>query len=183
MTGLFLIPVAIVWLLLALAVTGWVARRFNGRAMKVASCVLSFPLLLAAPLIDELVGRGEFEQLCKDNSTIQVDRSTAGGRTVYLAKTSDVELNGTWVHVVLKPWRFVDARTGETVVSYKTLNAGGGWLIRHLGISEGGVPLTFKGYCDPGGVVDPHKLFSEIGITQIQRANVDIKGAGKASNQ
>ena len=174
MTGLLLIPVAIVWLLLALAATGWIARRFKTRAMKVASCVVAFPLLMAAPLADELVGKRQFEQLCRDNSTIQVDRAKAVGKTVYLAKTSDIEISGKWLRLVLQPWRFVDATTGEIVVSYNTLMVDGGWLIRHLGISAGGVPLTFKGSCEPGGVVDTVRIFKELEIKTIQRSEVNL---------
>ena len=175
MTGILLIAVAFAWLIAVVVVTRWVARRFNSPTMKVVSWMILLPALMVAPLVDELIGKRQFEQLCKDNSTIQVDRAKAVGKTVYLAKTADVEIKDKWLRVVLKPWRFVDATTGEPVVSYNTLMVDGGWLIRNLRISEGGVPLTFRGSCEPGGVVDPIKLFEELNVTQIQRSALNLK--------
>lgn len=168
MTGILLIAVAIAWLIAAVAVTRWAVRRVNSLTMKAVGWMILFPTLLAAPLTDELVGGRQFEQLCKDNATIQVDRATAVGKTVYFVPQPAIEVKGTWVRVVLKPQRFVDAKTGETVVNYNELIAGGGRLIRTLGISEGGVPLTFKGTCVPANRPSSIQTFAPFGIKYIE---------------
>jgi hypothetical protein len=130
--------------------------------------VLLFLAVAPVPLIDEIVGGRQFAQLCKENSTIQVDRAKAAGKTVYLAEDPDINIKGAWVRIVLQPWRYVDATTDETIVSYNTLLAGGGVFIRTLGISEGGVPLTFKGHCAPKNRPASVETFKDFGINYVQ---------------
>ena len=126
---------------------------------------------------DRRVGGGrQFKQLCEANSTIHVDRATAAGRTVYLAETPDVEIKGTWVRVVLKPWRFVDAMTGELVVSYNTLQAQGG---RFLKVSEGHEPLTFNGYCAPAESPASVETFRPYDINYIEPPHMNRYGEQK----
>jgi hypothetical protein len=172
MTGIYLLVVAAIWVTAVIWLSNIVTRELPVTTWRIPIALVIFAALLLLPLADEIVGGRQFEQLCKENSTIQVDRAKAIGRTVYLAELPDVEIVGKWVRIVLKQWRFVDATTHETVVSYNTLMAVGGRLIRTLGISEGGVPLTFKGTCEPGGVVDPLKLFRELEVTQIRRSEL-----------
>lgn len=173
MGGLILFFVIGLWLAFAIWLSKTITKKLPIAWWRIPVGVLVFGVLLLLPVIDEIVGGRQFEQLCKDNSTIQVNRATAVGKTVYLAQTPDVEIKGTSVRVVLKPWRYVDATTGELVVSYNTLQAVGG---RFLKISEGHVPLTFNGYCAPGGSrVYADKLFKELRVTQIQRSELTIK--------
>lgn len=168
MTGIFLIAVAVAWLIAVVVVTRWVARRFNSLTMKVVSWMILVPTLMTAPLVDELIGKRQFEQLCKDNATIHVDRETAVGKTVYFVPQPAVEVKGTWVRVVLKLRRFVDATTGETVVTYNELMADGGWLVRTLIISEGRVPLSFRGDCVPQNRPGSIQTFEPFGINYIE---------------
>ena len=95
-------------------------------AMATVIVGLVFAVLLPLPLIDEIVGRQQFEQLCKVNSTIQVDRETAGERTVYFVHQPDTEIKGTWVRIVLQPALFVDATTSKPVIRFNDLIAEGG---------------------------------------------------------
>jgi hypothetical protein len=120
-------------------------------------------------LIDEIVGAKQFERLCRENSTINVDHAKAAGRTVVLSPQPSRDVEDTWVRVVVQPWRFVDVKTGETVVSYNTLQAVGGIFVRTLGISEGGVPLTFKGSCVPLNRPATAQAFKELGIDYTDR--------------
>ena len=175
MTGILLIFVAVLWLVVAFYLVKLIAILLPAIWWAYLLRVVLYLALLPLPLIDEIVGKRQFEKLCSENATVQVDRAKATGRTVYLANLPDVEIKGTWVRVVSKKWRYIDATTGETVVSYNTLQAVGGRFILALGISEGGVPLTFKGFCEPEGRVDPLKLFKEIGITQIKRSALGAK--------
>ena len=73
MSGLFLIGVVIIWLLIAVAITLWIARRFKSSAMKIVSAVVAFPILLMAPLTDELIGKQQFESLCKQYAVQVID--------------------------------------------------------------------------------------------------------------
>ncbi len=169
MTGILLLIVAAGWLAVVIWLTKIITNKLPAAWWRTPVVIGIFAVLLPLPLVDEIVGGRQFEQLCKENSTIQVDRATAVGKTVYLAKTPDVEIKNTWVRVVSQPRQFVDATTGETVISFNDLIADGGRFIRTLGISEGGVPLTFKGWCQPGDHNALENLFKELKITLIRR--------------
>ncbi len=175
MTGLLLIFLAAVWLALTTAVAYFGTKRIESAVLRSVSALLLFSVLLPLPLINEIVGKYQFEQLCKDNATIRIDRATAVGKTVYLAESTDVEIKGKWLRFVVKPWRYVDVTTGETVVSYKTLMADGGLFFRMIRISEGGVPLTFKGSCYPGELSKLQNLFQELNVTQVQRSELPLE--------
>ena len=163
--GILLLAMAPIWILfvcwLSDVFTKWLPTQWR---------IPVFIFLLAAfiplPLIDEIVGGWQFKELCAANSQIQIDRAAAAGKTVYLSQTADAEINGTWVRVVLKPWRFVDVVTGETIVSYNTLTADGGLL--YGGFTEGGVPMTFAGHCSPINAPASIQTFKPFGIDLIE---------------
>jgi hypothetical protein len=169
MTGILLLVVALAWIGICVCLSTVIARRLVGLRWRQLATFWLLAALLPLPLIDEIIGARQFAQACKENSTIQLDPQTARGRTVYLTKAPDSEMHGTLVRIVLKPWRFVDAMTGETVVRYNTLTAGGGRFIRAIGLSEGGVPLTFRGFCSPPQRPATIASFEKLGINYIER--------------
>lgn len=173
MTGILLLFVIMIWLAVVIRLSKIITNKLPETWWRNPVGLLVFAMLLPLPLIDEIVGGRQFEQLCKDNSVIQVDRATARGKTVYFDPQPDVEIKGTWVRIVLQPWRHVDATTGNPVVIYNTLIAVGGWFIRMLGISEGGMPLTFYGTCRPKE--NPNELFKTLEITVLDRPKQNIK--------
>ena len=175
MGGLIFLAVIGLWVAFVLWLSRFIFKKLPRQWWRIPTSIMLFVVLLLLPVIDELVGGRQFKQLCEANSTIHVDRATAVGRTVYLALTPEVEIKGTWVRVVLWPVRFVDATTGEVVVSYNRLQAVGG---RFLKISEGHVPLTFDGTCEPGDQYTLEKLFKELRITLIRRPE-EINGETK----
>jgi hypothetical protein len=142
MGGLILFFVIGLWIALIVWLSKVIATRIPAARWRLPVGLLAFVVLVPLPVLDELVGGRQFERLCQENSTIQVNRATAVGRTVYLAKTPPFVINGTWVEVVLKPVRFVDATTGETVVSYNT--------------------------CQPTGVPYSIETFKDFGINYIE---------------
>jgi hypothetical protein len=168
MTGIYLFLVAALWLALVIWFSKTVTKKLPMDTWRVPVAIVVFAAMLPLPLIDEIIGGRQFEQLCKENAEIQVNRVTAVGKTVYLAQTPDVEIKGTWVRVVLQPRRFVDATTGELVVGYNELIAVGGLFIRTLGISEGGMPLTFKGTCVPKNRPGSVQTFKPFDINYIE---------------
>jgi len=168
MTGIFLLLVVIIWFFIVFLLSKIITIKLPEKWWRIPVRILLFLALLPLPLADEIVGGRQFEQLCKDNSTIQVDRATAVGKTVYFVPQPDVEIKGTWVRMVLKPQRFVDATTGETVVSYNELIAEGGRFIQALGISEGGMPLIFRGTCVPENRPASIETFKSFGINYIE---------------
>jgi|SRR6266850_8601886 len=158
MIGLFVLFLAIVWLIVSIALAIYVTRKLPPRWWRVPVGVLLAVVLYPLPVIDSIVGRMQFERLCRENSAIHVD-AKAAGRTVYLAEARKTLVKGTWVPVVLTEWRFVDANTGETVVTYSTLVAGGGFF--RLGDGS-------AGSCAPKDQPASAESFRTLGITYIE---------------
>lgn len=175
MTGIFLILLAVLWLVAAFLLAKLATTRLPKLWWAHVLRMSLFLALLPLPLVDEIVGKRQFDKLCSENTMIQVDPEKAVGRTVYLADLPDIEIKGPWVRVVSKPWRFIDTITGETVVAYNTLQAAGGLFTRTLGIFEGGVPLTFKGSCAPADPPGSAKAFAKLGITYVEPPTVKLE--------
>ena len=167
MSGLYLLLIALIWLALVLLLAYKLTSRIKNTILRAVLALLLIGVLLPLPLVDEFVGERQFEQLCTDNATIQVDRATAVGKTVYFVPQPPSEVEGTWVRIVLLAQRYVDSVTGDAVVSFNTLTAEGGVLVHTFGLSEGRAPLTFTGTCGPRE--NPRDLFNSLGITAKDR--------------
>lgn len=150
MTGILLVVVVLTWLIAVLIVTRWVARRFNSLTVKLASYIVLFPVLLVAPLADELIGKQQFESLCKKYAVQTIDEQRAMNRSVvYVPRGVDQYAEGTAVRIRIDPITYKDAETNQVLVSYHTVHANGGWLVRSIGISETDAPLLFGPGCAP----------------------------------
>lgn len=172
MMGFFVLFLAVMWVAIVGAVVIVVTLVLPKKWWRTLVRTVLILVLIPAPLVDDYLGGKQFEELCIANSEIRVAPNSAG-KTVYLQETKRTIVPGTWVPIVSTPWRFVDANTGEVLVSYNTLQASGGHFTR--GLSEGGVPLTFRANCEPGGIVDPVRLLEQHQIIQIQRSALGVK--------
>jgi hypothetical protein len=166
--GLYLLFVAAGWVVLAALLSRWLASSIKFTAARWTVALVVFAVLLPLPLVDEIVGKRQFERLCKENAEIKVDRATAVGRTVYLDVRPQFDVPGTWVRVAMQPMHFVDVATRETVVSYNELRASGGMLVRLFAFSEGRAPLLFRGSCVPRDRPASAETFKPYGITYIE---------------
>jgi len=169
MIALLILAVIALWCLVSFLLALAIAAAFPKRWWRWLAAALMFAAILLMPVVDELGGRRQFDALCTANASIQVDPATARGRTVYDAHAEFVEVDGTWVDVLALPVRFVDARTGQTVVSFREFRARGGWLAQAVGFPEGRTPLTFEGTCSPAARGKLRTLFKQLQITLIRR--------------
>ena len=163
MSVLYLMLIALAWFALLSMLAYRITSRVKDAALRVLVAIVLIAVMLPLPLVDEIVGKRQFEQLCRDNATIKVDRVTAVGKTVYFVPQPRVDAAGTWVRIVVQPSRYVDATTGETVATYNRLVAVGGRLVQMFGFSEGKVPLLFSGTCGP--TENPRDLFASLRLT------------------
>jgi hypothetical protein len=175
MTGIYLLVVGATWLSFVLWLSLSASRKLIGGFWRMPIATVIAVSLLPLPILDEIIGRRQFEQLCKRYAYIELDRTSAVGRTVFFHSQPDVEADGAWLRIVLQPRRFDDAATGEPVVRYTTLVATGGRFMNVLGISEGGLPLTFRGTCRPEENLKD--LFKSLGITALDRPTPKTSGS------
>lgn len=155
MSGILLIAVFIFWLIAAVWISQCVTRRCKTEGAKVVCALLLFPIIFIAPVVDEIVGGHQFSQLCEKYAAVEIDEEKAMNRRVYVDLAEEYKYaDGTLVEVRINPHVYRDADTNEIIVKYHTLHAGGGWLIRFLGISETDSPLLFNRGCAPLGRFD-----------------------------
>lgn len=171
MIGLYFLFLVALWIGFVLLVSMFIAKRLPTSKWRPLFGVCLFTTLLPLLFIDELIGKWQFERLCQENSTIYI-APDAKGKTVYLAEPHREYIKGTWVRIWKQNWRYVDATTGETIVSYNTLGAVGGWFVRTF-YNEREGPFLFKKSYSPPTLVDTKNIMERNGINRIQRENLN----------
>jgi hypothetical protein len=108
--------------------------------------VIIFIALLASPFIDELIGKYQFESLCRANGIESADVSKARGKIVKVEYGERSFVEGTIIPIKQSDVFFRNAETGEIVIQHKNYYAFGGWLMRYTPISLGSnQPFLFSG--------------------------------------
>jgi hypothetical protein len=105
--------------------------------------VVLFPM----PLIDEIIGKRQFEALCKANGIESADVSTARGKRVKLEVREPRLLKGTMVPIEERDRFYKDVDTDEVLIHHKSYFSPGGWLKRYpfyFGVSK---PMLFSASC------------------------------------
>lgn len=143
---------------LALCIWGcvWLAKNLGNLvpnpAWRTAVKVGIFIALLASPFVDELIGKYQFETLCKANGIESADVSKARGKRVKMKVKYDERrsVSGTIMPIDMEDVFLVDADTGEALIQHKNYIAKGGWLMRYTPLSMGSHhPMLFGGStCD-----------------------------------
>jgi hypothetical protein len=168
MGGLIALFIVIVWFLIVLLIALFIANKMKSLMQKMAAMGLIIVTLLPLPLIDEILGKQEFEQLCRDNENVYIDKITAVGRTVYLEYSPVEYVNNKWLRIRVKNRRFLDLATNELVLSYKEFEAERTWFT-----GNSGTPFLFKGTCEGEDKYSRREqLFSELKIIYIQQSEI-----------
>jgi hypothetical protein len=150
MSGIILLAAVLGCLWLAITLTRWAMDLVKRRGAKVALGLTLFPLLMVAPIADELIGKQQFEALCRQYAVEKIDTEHAMNRRVlFESPRSEQYAKGTAVPIRITPYVYRDEETKKVLVSYHALHATGGWFIRFLTISETDSPLLFQRGCGP----------------------------------
>ena len=103
---------------------------------------------------DEIKGAEEFEVLCKTGGIYQIFPNSVGKKfDLKYSSTESKDVAGFSRQVKEKIISYTDVATGEVVATGKAYSAGGGWLVRALGVnpmSGGTGPLMGRPQCFPG---------------------------------
>ncbi len=169
MLGILFFALIGIWIAIDLFITGQLADRFFSRGRNSIAAIILFLFVLPLPIVDEIIGKIQFDSLCQKSAEIHFDPKSAAGRTVYFQQNDEQLVTNTWLPIKKQPWRFIDANNSEIVVSYNTFSAGGGFLARHIVLTQSMVPFTFKGYCSPAEVSNLQKRFEQLQMHEIRR--------------
>lgn len=146
MIGLLLIATFVIWL------TGciWLADRLGNLAAKpqwrAATKLGIFAALVSIPFVDELIGKRQFQALCRTHGIESADVSKARGKTVKVSYGERRPIPGTILPIDDNMVSIRDSDTGEVLVQYRNYYAAGGWVMRYTWLSMGATgPMLFSG--------------------------------------
>jgi hypothetical protein len=150
MTGLYVFAVVGLWLWIAFQFSRRISVRVSSsRGLRMSVAALVFLVLVTAPVADELIGWRQFESLCRKYANQVIEPNAKNRQVVYVPRGNDQYASGTAVRIRIDPVVYKDAETNQVLVSYHSLHAQGGWLIRAMGISETNAPILFNSGCAP----------------------------------
>ena len=150
--------------------TLWAAKTLGNTVsnpnLRTALKLLIFVVLISLPFVDEVIGKYQFEALCKANGIENANVSKARGKRVKLEYLERGFLDGTVMPIKVDDILFKTADTGEVLIQYKDYYAFGGWLMRYTPLSMGSQhPMLFSG--NGCGLALKHKIFEANQISQI----------------
>ena len=114
--------------------------------------------LFTLPMHDEVKGAEEFEALCKTGGAYQISPNAIGKKfDLKYSSTENKRLAGYIRPVDERTISYTDVTTGALVATAKAYSAGGGWLVRILGVnpmSGGTGSLVGRAQCYPPSNVE-----------------------------
>jgi hypothetical protein len=136
MIGLIVIGLAVGWLVLAGVLAGGIAREFAPEKIGGLVAILLFPLIVAVPFIDEIIGRWQFGRLCEREATVWIAPTAIQVRAARRVGPDFVDREGFLIPVREQPIVYVDADTGKPFYTVKAFHTPGGMIMR-LGLNMG----------------------------------------------
>ena len=166
MAGLIFLAALVIALCLCFWLSKTIGNLIPNATLRSIVQVGLFVALLAAPFVDELIGKRQFEALCKANGIESADVSRARGRRVKLEVGESQPIKGTIVPGTVTDMFYKSADNNEILIQHKQYGADGGWLMRYTPLSMGSHhPMLFSS-C--GFEYDIKKsIFAKNNITQI----------------
>lgn len=139
MSGLLLIFTLIVCVICGVFAVRFVVRRVRNPRWKTPVMLGLTVLLISAPFVDEVIGKYQFEALCKANGIESADVSRARGRRVRIHFDYEQDRSVPWqvLPTTETELRIKDEVTDDVLAQYKDYRTKGGWLMRYTPLSMG----------------------------------------------
>jgi len=148
-SGVILIVVLALWFYIAFGVSAFLGSKIRAGILKGLMRLVLFPLILLAPVADDIIGGFQFRSLCKAEAVATYDEAKVRGRTVHLKSAEVSHYANTILPTHKQIWRYADHITNEELLSYVDIHSDGGWLSRWISFSSVIHPYTFDGNCSP----------------------------------
>src|SRR6266478_4698688 len=130
MIGLLVLGAAVVWLIAAGFITRFVVRLSWFKRAPVLSEIVIYPFIVAAPFLDEVIGRWQFRQLCNAEAKVYVAPNAKDVVAARPGRNGTSARSGFLFPVTEQAVSYFDARTGETFYSFKAFHTPGGFVMR-----------------------------------------------------
>jgi hypothetical protein len=134
---MFLIGVGL-WLTAAVMICQRVPRWLGVTKYCKVLSVLLFPVVLAAPVADEVIGRWQFKRLCDREAVVTLSPDWQNVKRAKRVSLPRSDVGGALIPIYSQGSEYVDADTGKTFMTYPHFYTYGGFLFGRLGLGLGG---------------------------------------------
>lgn len=166
MSGLLLLLVLGAWGASLYFASYYLTFFIQAKRTRVLISITTMVLLFAVPVWDEIKGRTEFEALCKTGGVYQISPNAVGKKfDLKYSSSEHTNVSGQIRPVVEHTIFYTDVVTGAVVVTGKAYSAGGGWLVRAIGVnptSGGTGPLIGRFQCFPDDSVEQARRLNAV---------------------
>lgn len=135
MIALIFLLVIAAWVILAFLLSKFMPSWIGIKKYAKAASLLMFPLLLAAPITDELIGQWQFERLCEREAVVTLSPDWRQVKRAKMMATNWIELQGNLIPVSLARIETFDLDTGKVFLVSQSLFTHGGFLRRNIGLN------------------------------------------------
>jgi len=126
-----------VWLTAAIMLSKRIPRWLGVTTHTKVVSVLLFPVVLSAPIADDLIGRWQFYRLCDREAVVTL---SPDWESVKRAQHTDIPIapiDGYVMPIEVQRVEYVDLDSGRPFLSYKAFHTYGGLLFGRLGLGLG----------------------------------------------
>jgi hypothetical protein len=128
MGGLIFFMVIGLWLVLCVALARHIPVWLGVKRFGWVLSVLLVPLLLMLPVIDEVIGKQQFANLCEKRTFL--DKSDASkARHIHRVAPPYTRLPGFWIPIEMRTVKYIDDETNEVILRDDDYHTNGGWLL------------------------------------------------------
>ena len=127
-----------VWLTVAVMLSKRIPRWLGVTKHTKLASVLLFPVVLAAPIADDLIGRWQFYRLCDREAVVTLSSDWEGVKRARMVSLPRTDVAGSLIPIYSQGAEYVDADSGKTFMKYPYFYTYGGFLFGRLGIGLGG---------------------------------------------
>ena len=130
--------------------------------LKPAWSWLFVPLVFFAPVVDEFIGRWQFNQLCEKEAVIWLSPDWKNVQAAKAVRHPFVHASWTFIPIEIQRSVYVDAETGQPFMSKTGLHTKGGLLLGTFGVGLGGTTSCWpKNRDEVSKMIDIDKLITK----------------------
>jgi len=111
----------------------WLGVTKHGAIMS----VLMFPVVLVAPVADEIIGRWQFSRLCKREAVVTLSPDWEKVKRARERDIPSVTLDGYFIRIRSQRMEYFDVDTGKNFFTNQAFHAYGGFLAYQMGLGLG----------------------------------------------
>jgi hypothetical protein len=150
MAGLIVIGITALWLFFAAKIARRISNWCPMRRVSGSLGLIVFLFVAALPFADELVGRWQFQNLCKSHAVIWV-HPDASKVTAARDNPRSTDLAGFAIPIQEQAVEYIDSSSGDPFFRYKAFHTPGGFIMR------AGLNMGNSTSCWPERLSEPYR--------------------------